>query len=113
MTIDFVAHPLFRPDGSNLRLDLPISLDEAVLGGKVTVPTLDGSVAMTVPPGANGGKAFRLKEKGLPGADGKRGDLIVSPKIVLPEEPDPELEELMKRWREAGGSTVRGSEFHG
>ena len=66
VTIEFVAHPLFRPDGDNLRLDLPIHLDQAVLGDKIRVPTLDGEVTMTVPPGANGGRSFRLKGKGLP-----------------------------------------------
>jgi DnaJ-class molecular chaperone len=113
VTIDFVPHPLFRPDGANLRMDLPVSLDEAVLGGKIRVPTLDGGVSMTVPPGANSGRAFRLKGKGLPGADGKPGDILVTLRIVLPEKPDPELEELMKRWREAGGASVRGDEYQG
>ena len=113
VTIDFVAHPLFRPDGANLRLDLPVSLDEAVLGGKIKVPTLEGSVSMTVPPGADGGRSFRLKGKGLRGADGKRGDLLVALRIVLPDAPSSELEALMKRWREAGGTNVRGSEYQG
>jgi DnaJ-class molecular chaperone len=113
VTIEFVAHPLFRPDGANLRLDLPVSLDEAVLGSKIKVPTLDGSVSMTVPPGANGGKAFRLKGKGLPDADGRRGDILVALRIVLPDDPGPELEEMMRRWRDAGASNVRGSEYQG
>jgi DnaJ-class molecular chaperone len=64
-----------------------------------------------VPPGANGGRSFRLKGKGLPAAGGERGDILVSLRIVLPEEPSPELEELMKQWREAGGTNVRGSEY--
>lgn len=100
VTIEFVAHPLFRPDGDNLRLDLPIPLDQAVLGGKVRVPTLDGEVTMTVPPGANGGRSFRLKGKGLPGAGDRVGDLLVTLRIVLPKKPDPELTALMQRWRE-------------
>jgi DnaJ-class molecular chaperone len=111
VTIDFVAHPLFRPDGANLRLDLPVSLDEAVLGSKIKVPTLEGSVSMTVPPGANGGRSFRLKGKGLPDTDGRRGDILVSLRIVLPDDPGPELEEMMRRWREAGVADVRGSEY--
>lgn len=101
VTVEFVTHPLFRPDGANLRLDLPISLDEAVLGGKVKVPTLGGSVAMTVPPGADQGRSFRLKGKGLPSSGNARGDLLVTLRIVLPEEIDPDLTALMERWREA------------
>ena len=111
VTIEFVGHPLFKPDGRNLRLDLPVSLDEAVLGGKVKVPTLEGSVAMTIPPGANHGRSFRLKGKGLPTTGGKRGDILVALHIVLPYQADPELEELMRRWRDKGVADVRGSEF--
>jgi DnaJ-class molecular chaperone len=111
VTIEFVAHPLFRPDGANLRLDVPVSLDEAVLGSKIKVPTLEGSVSMTVPPGANGGRAFRLKGKGLPDADGRRGDILVTLRIVLPDDPGPELTEMMRRWRDAGVADVRGSEY--
>lgn len=111
VTVEFVPHPLFRADGDNLRLDLPISLDEAVLGGKVRVPTLDGPVTMTVPPRASGGRSLRLKGKGLPRADGSFGDILVTPRVVLPDEPDPDLEALMRRWREKGVGEVRGREF--
>lgn len=106
VTIEFVPHPQFRPDGSNLRIDLPVPLDDAVLGGKVKVPTLEGSVSMKVPPGADHGRSFRLKGKGLPKAGGGRGDLLVSLRIVLPETIDPELKELMTRWREQGSAAV-------
>ena len=109
VTVEFITHPLFRPDGENLRLDLPISLDQAVLGGKLKVPTLVGSVAMTVPPGANHGRSFRLKGKGLPAGAGKKGDLLVTLRIQLPDEIDPELQALMKRQREKGGADVRDS----
>lgn len=110
VTIEFVPHPQFRADGSNLRMDLPVALETAVLGGKVKVPTLEGPVTMTVPPGANGGRAFRLKGKGLPISTTKRGDLLVALRIELPAEPDPELTALMERWREktpakAGGGS--------
>jgi len=111
VTVELVAHPLFRPDGTNLRLDLPIGLDEAVLGGKVRVPTLEGSVAMRVPPGADQGRAFRLKGKGLPGADGKRGDLLVTLRIVLPETSDPELKALMEKWRAARVADAESDEI--
>jgi DnaJ-class molecular chaperone len=110
VTVEYVAHPLFRPDGINLRLDLPIPLDQAVLGGKIRVPTLDGDVTMTVPPGANGGRSFRLKGKGLPGSGGRVGDLLVMLRIVLPKKPDPELTELMQRWREHGDADAEESD---
>jgi len=102
ITIEFVPHPHFRVEGDTLRRDVNVSLDEAVLGGKVRVPTLDGEVSLNIPPNSTGGRAMRLKGKGLPVSTGGRGDLLVTPRIVLPATPDPELEALMRRWREAG-----------
>ena len=65
ITVNVAPHPLFKPDGADLRLDLPITLYEAVLGGKVRVPTLDGAVELAIPAGTNSGRTFRLKGKGL------------------------------------------------
>ncbi len=107
VTIDFVPHPLFRVDGDSLRREVAVTLDEAVLGAKVRVPTLDGPVTLAVPPRSSGGRALRLKGKGLPRSGGGRGDLLVTLKIVLPEGGDAELEALMKKWREAGRYTAR------
>ena len=75
-----------------------MTLYEAVLGGKVRVPTLDGAVELAIPPGSNAGKSFRLKGKGMPSKDGT-GDLYATLRIVLPEQGDAEFEELMKKWR--------------
>ncbi len=99
INVAIAPHPLFKTEGANLRLELPITLYEAVLGTKVRVPTLEGAVELAVPPGANAGRTFRLKGKGLP-IRGGRGDLFVTTRIVLPDRPDPELEEMMRRWRE-------------
>ena len=99
ITVNVAPHPLFTPDGSDLRLDLPITLYEAVLGGKVRVPTLDGAVELAIPPGTNSGRTFRLKGKGLKAKSGA-GDLLATVRIVLPEGSDDELKELMKKWRE-------------
>lgn len=107
----YEPHGLFRPDGYNLRLDLPVTLDEAVLGGKVRVPTLEGAVDMTIPAGVTGSKAFRLRGKGLPDKKGVRGDIFVTPRIVLPDGADAGLEKLMERWREVRPYDVRGPEF--
>jgi DnaJ-class molecular chaperone len=71
-----------------------------VLGGKVQVPTLSGKVEMSLPPGATGGKTMRLRGKGLPAGDGKAaGDLLVTPRIIMPEQPSAELEDLMRHWQ--------------
>ena len=86
VAVNVARHPYFRPDGDDVRLDLPITLYEAVLGGKVAVPTLEGKVEMSVPPGSNGGRTLRLRGKGLMTAAKTRGDLLVALRIVLPDE---------------------------
>jgi DnaJ-class molecular chaperone len=99
ITINVAPHPLFKPDGDDLRLELPITLYEAVLGGKVRVPTLDGAVELAIPAGTNAGRTFRLKGKGLKAKSGA-GDLLATVRVVLPEQVDDEFKELMKTWRE-------------
>jgi DnaJ-class molecular chaperone len=99
--VEFVPHPHFRIEGDTLRRDVNVGLEDAVLGGKVRVPTLDGEIALTIPPHSTGGRALRLKGKGLPVSTGGRGDLLVTPRVVLPETPDPELDALMEKWRAA------------
>jgi len=103
VTVKFERHPKFRRDGADLRVDVPITLYEAVLGGKVRVPTLDGSAELTLPANINTSKALRLKGKGLHGT----GDLYASLKIVLPEAGDPDLESLMRFWRDQKPYKVR------
>ncbi|MBC2858325.1 DnaJ C-terminal domain-containing protein [Stappia sp. 28M-7] len=109
--VRLARHPLFAPAGDDLRLDLPITLYEAVLGAKVRVPTLDGAVNLTVAPNAQAGKTMRLKGKGLPNRTGGRGDLLVTLRIVLPEEGDEELATLMRAWKELRPYRARGPEF--
>jgi len=99
ITVTVAPHPLFTVDGNDLRLDLPVTLYEAVLGAKVRVPTLDGAVELAIPPDTNGGRTFRLKGKGLSAKSGK-GDLLATVRIVLPEKSDAELKELMRQMRE-------------
>ena len=100
ITVTVTPHPLFQRDGVDLRLDLPITLYEAVLGGKVRVPTLDGAVELAIPAGTNSGRTFRLKGKGFPGKE-RKGDLLASIRIVLPDGEDGELEALMRMWRDS------------
>jgi len=98
ITVAIAPHQVFTLEGTDVRLDLPITLYEAALGGKVRVPTLDKAVELTIPAWTSGGRTFRLKGKGFPGKGG-RGDLLATVRIVLPEKSDPELDELMKKWR--------------
>ncbi|PKU26082.1 DnaJ C-terminal domain-containing protein [Telmatospirillum siberiense] len=91
------SHPFFSRDGNDILATVPVTLPEAVLGGKVTVPTVDGKVTLTIPAGSNSGTVLRLKGKGAP--HGKaRGDQLVTLKVVLPEPPDGELESFLKSW---------------
>ncbi len=99
VTVHIAPHPHFRVDGHDLRLDLPVTLYEAVLGGKVQVPTLGGVVEMNVPPGTNAGRTLRLRGKGLPNPSGGSGDLLATIRIVLAERSDDELEKLMRKWQ--------------
>ena len=100
ITVSIARHPVFDREGADLRTELPVTLYEAVLGGKVRVPTLDGAVELAIPAGTNSGRIFRLKGKGFP-AKGGKGDLLATVRIMLPEAGDAELDQLMRRWREA------------
>jgi DnaJ-class molecular chaperone len=97
--IEVEAHPVFRREGRDIRIDLPVTLAEAMLGGKVRVPTIDGPVAMTIPKGSDNGATLRLKGKGVGGPGGPdRGDQYVTVRPVLPRRSDAELEEFIRRW---------------
>jgi DnaJ-class molecular chaperone len=98
VTIKVRPDKRFQMEGRNLRLRLPVRLDEAVLGAKVRVPTLDGAVEMSIPPHSSSGRTLRLRGKGLPGDPA--GDLLVTVEIVLPKEKDPKLHDLMEVWRD-------------
>ncbi len=97
VTIAVEPHPFFKRDGDNLRLDLPITLDEAVNGGKVKVPTVEGAVMLTVAPGSSSGKTLRLKGKGMTRKDGSRGDQLVTLEIDLPTG-DQDLVQRLSGW---------------
>lgn len=105
VTIKFARHKTFRREGNDLRVDVPVTLYEAVLGAKVRVPTLSGAVELNLPPGPDTSKALRLKGKGLFG----KGDLYVNIRIVLPEGGDADLESLMRFWRDQKPYKVRES----
>lgn len=92
-------HPIFHREGDRLVMDLPVTVYDAVLGGKVEAPTPEGPVTLTVPKGANAGAMLRLKGRGLPDAAGRRGDLLARLVITLPDKPDAELSAFAETWR--------------
>lgn len=100
ITVSIAPHAFFKLDGNDLKVDLPITLYEAVLGGKVRVPTLGSAVELSIPKNTSSGRIFRLKGKGLPKPTGTAGDLFVTTRIVLPDGNDAELEKLMQKWRD-------------
>lgn len=102
VTVSIAPHPIFRREGADVHIDTAVSLPEAVLGTKLTVPTVDGEVALTIPAGSNSGTVLRLKGKGLPYPPGKRrlgrGDQYVSLVLVLPPKPDDALKDFVATW---------------
>ena len=104
-------HPVFERDGADIHIEAPITLKEAVLGGKITVPTIDGDVSVTVPRMASSGAVLRLKGRGVPHGKTARGDQYVKLKIVLPEGSDTELEDFARRWK--GGERAAKKKYAG
>ena len=102
VTIQIGGHPFYERDGDTIRLDLPITLKEAALGGKVRVPTVDGPVMLTVPAGASSGKTLRLKGKGFSAKSGGRGDQLVRLMIEIPED-DAALKQFAESWEAPSG----------
>ncbi|TDE40868.1 DnaJ C-terminal domain-containing protein [Antarcticimicrobium sediminis] len=98
ITLDVTPNPDFERDGDDILVTLPISIDEAILGGKVPVPTVTGAVNVSVPPGASSGQVLRLKGRGLKGRSGK-GDQRVTLRIVSPPKIDDALKHFMEGWR--------------
>ena len=106
VTISIQPHPFFVRDGNDIRLDLPVSLDEAVLGARVKVPTVDGPGMMGIPKGSSSGKVLRLKGKGFTAKDGSRGDQLVTLMVDLPAD-DAELASFVEGWNRKGKGNPR------
>jgi len=102
--ISVLPHPYLTRKADDIYLDLPISLKEAVLGAKIKVPTASGMVTATVPKWSNSGRVLRLKGRGVPRADGSKGDQYVTLKLVLPQKPDSELEKFVTQWQPVADS---------
>ena len=108
ITLEIAPHRYFVRDGDNVRLELPVRLDEAVLGGKVKVPTVDGAVMLGIPPGSSSGKVLRLKGKGFTRSDKTRGDQLVTLSVDLPAD-DADLRAFAERWESDKGRNPRAA----
>jgi DnaJ-class molecular chaperone len=102
--ISVLPHPYFTRKGDDIYLDLPISLKEAVLGARIKVPTPSGMVTAAVPKWSNTGRVLRLKGRGVPCADGSKGDQYITLKLVLPQKPDREFEKFVAQWQSVADS---------
>ena len=102
------SHPEFRRDADDIHYNLPITIDEAVLGARIEVPTISGRVSLVIPKGTSSGRAFRLKGKGANNATaGSMGDQIVTVRIVLPPVIDDSLAYFLTEWKKKNGYSVR------
>lgn len=114
VTVAVRAHPVFQRDGNDILLTLPISIDEAILGGKVAVPTVDGPVSLTIPKGAASGQTLRLRGRGVhPDRAAKAGDQRVELRVALPPEIDASLQTFMENWRKTNHYDPRKASFEG
>ncbi|GGE19758.1 molecular chaperone DnaJ [Polymorphobacter glacialis] len=100
VTLEVGRHKFFTRDGDDVRLDVPVTLNEAVQGAKVRMPTVEGAVSLTVPAGTTSGKVFRLKGRGFSRADGSRGDQLVTLIVDLPAD-DAALKSFVEGWSDA------------
>lgn len=106
VTIMVAGHDEFTRDGEDILVEVPISIDEAVLGGTIEVPTIDGRVALKVPPNTSSGRVLRLRGRGVRKRD-RTGDQLVTVRIVMPPKADEDLETFMKGWRQRHGYDPR------
>ncbi len=106
--VNVQSHPHFTRKDRNIYLEVPVTLQEALLGAVITVPTLYGKVSMKIPPGSNTGTTLRLKEKGIAGRGSeKAGDQYIKLNVVLPDKPDQELSDFVKNWGQTHGYDPR------
>jgi molecular chaperone DnaJ len=108
ITVRVEDHPLFRREGDDLHISVPVAIHEAALGAKIEVPSLEGAARLRVPAGTQSGQRFRLRERGIPSLrGGARGDLVVEVRVVLPKVLDERSKELLKEFGEINGEDVR------
>jgi molecular chaperone DnaJ len=113
ITVHVRPHPLFQRDGDDLHLTVPVAIHEAALGAKIEVPSIDGPARLRVPPGTQSGQRFRVRERGVPSPrDGRRGDLVVEVKLVLPRLLDERSKELLREFGRINADDVRDALMH-
>ena len=107
VTVHVTPHPLFRREGDDLHVQVPVAVHEAVLGARIDVPSLDGMVRLRIPPGTQAGQRFRLSGHGVTTVSGDRGDLIVEARLVLPAVVDERSKELIREFGRINSEDVR------
>jgi molecular chaperone DnaJ len=107
ITVHVQPHPVFRRDGDDLHAVVPLAVHEAALGARVDVPTLDGTARLRVPPGTQSGQRFRMRERGVLSTSGRRGDLIIEVRLVLPKLLDERSKELLREFGRINNEDVR------
>jgi molecular chaperone DnaJ len=108
VTAHVEPHPLFRREGDDLHIVVPIAVHEAALGAKIDIPAIDGRARLRIPPGTQSGQRFRLRERGVPAArDGRRGDLVAEVRMVLPRLLDERSKELLREFGRINADDVR------
>jgi molecular chaperone DnaJ len=108
ITVHVEPHPLFRREGDDLHVTMPIAVHEAALGARIEVPSLDGPVRLRIPPGTQSGQRFRIRDRGVPSSrSARRGDLVVEARLVLPKLLDERSKELLKEFGRINVDDVR------
>jgi DnaJ-class molecular chaperone len=106
--VSVAEHPVYRRDGDELHMLVPIAVHEAALGAKIDIDTPDGGARLRVPPGTQSGQRFRLRDRGFPSRNGRRGDLVVEVRMRLPKVLDERSKELLREFGRINGESVRG-----
>ena len=118
ITVNVEPHPLFRRDGDDIHVTVPVAVHEAALGAKIEVPCPDGTARLRLPPGTQSGQRFRIRERGVASArDGRRGDLVVEARLVIPKILDERSKELLREFGRINSDDVRrdigADSYHG
>jgi DnaJ-class molecular chaperone len=105
--VTVAEHPVYRREGDELHMAVPIAIHEAALGAKIDIESPDGTARLRVPPGTQSGQRFRLRERGFPGRTGRRGDLVIEVRMKLPKVLDERSKELLREFGRINGESVR------
>jgi molecular chaperone DnaJ len=108
ITVRVEPHPSFRREGDDIHIVVPLAIHEAALGARIEVPSIDGWARLRVPPGTQSGQRFRIRERGVPSVrDGRRGDLVVEVRLMLPRVLDERSKELLREFGRLNAEDVR------